>query len=443
MTDADLIIGFNMLALMEQAWAEEGVSHVDAETVAVIALSFLESLGDEELQEVLLPHRALGAQTAGDAAAAAAAAAALVDHLRGAGAGRVNACHVCPLHPVVDLGEAAGNRRRMLEQAYPDAGALHRVRIHVPDRPGVLAAITQALGAERINIEDLEMHHVSQERGGELELVIAGEFAVSLPSAEYRTKQLEEKGAPISWHCPEPVPLTISEIIVLKGGNTNASLMFVNWFLSKEGQISQYVADLAPPVHKDLQIREFLSYPDEILGRPYAYLDPDLLERDLDKMLKLWEPLWYAGKGLQLKVVTTSLSSVDKGGRSIAFNVDGAPQTAKVSDDATRINIKGETAEPASLAAGIAPAGEIWSVVTSSPSTSSGCAAIASQAGGGAGDAAGGVAASDTSMPGTACTFTSTGRVSSTRRRPPPARGGTARSRPARRRGRCGCCRAG
>ena len=41
------------------------------------------------------------------------------------------------------------------------------------------------------------------------ELVIAGEFAVSLPSAEYRTKQLEEKGAPISWHCPEPVPLTI------------------------------------------------------------------------------------------------------------------------------------------------------------------------------------------------------------------------------------------
>ena len=31
-----------------------------------------------------------------------------------------------------------------------------------------------------------------------IELVIAGEFAVSLPSAEYRTKQLEEKGAPIS-----------------------------------------------------------------------------------------------------------------------------------------------------------------------------------------------------------------------------------------------------
>ena len=32
-----------------------------------------------------------------------------------------------------------------------------RDRVHVPDRPGVLAGITQALGAERINIEDFEL----------------------------------------------------------------------------------------------------------------------------------------------------------------------------------------------------------------------------------------------------------------------------------------------
>ena len=33
--------------------------------------------------------------------------------------------------------------------------------MHVPDRPGVLAGITQALGAARINIEDFELQHVS------------------------------------------------------------------------------------------------------------------------------------------------------------------------------------------------------------------------------------------------------------------------------------------
>ncbi|HVW89840.1 MAG TPA: prephenate dehydrogenase dimerization domain-containing protein, partial [Gaiellaceae bacterium] len=72
------------------------------------------------------------------------------------------------------IGEAARNRRLMLEREYPDPGELQRVRVHVPDRPGVLAGITQALGAERINIEDFELHHVSPERGGTLNLLISG-----------------------------------------------------------------------------------------------------------------------------------------------------------------------------------------------------------------------------------------------------------------------------
>jgi prephenate dehydrogenase len=73
------------------------------------------------------------------------------------------------------IGEASGNRRRMLGDAYPDAGELHRLRVHVPDRPGVLAGITQALGAERINIEDFELHHVSPDRGGTLTVLVGGE----------------------------------------------------------------------------------------------------------------------------------------------------------------------------------------------------------------------------------------------------------------------------
>jgi hypothetical protein len=39
----------------------------------------------------------------------------------------------------------------------------------------VLAGITQALGAERINIEDFELHHMSRERGGTLTILVGGE----------------------------------------------------------------------------------------------------------------------------------------------------------------------------------------------------------------------------------------------------------------------------
>jgi prephenate dehydrogenase len=73
------------------------------------------------------------------------------------------------------IGEAAGNRRRLLETAYADAGALHRLRVHVPDRPGVLAGIFQALGAERINVADFDLEHLSPERGGTLTIFVTGE----------------------------------------------------------------------------------------------------------------------------------------------------------------------------------------------------------------------------------------------------------------------------
>jgi prephenate dehydrogenase len=81
------------------------------------------------------------------------------------------------------IGEAALNRRGMIREAYGDPGQLHRLRVHVPDRPGVLAGITQALGAERINIEDFELQHVSPERGGTLTVLVAGEQEAARASA--------------------------------------------------------------------------------------------------------------------------------------------------------------------------------------------------------------------------------------------------------------------
>jgi prephenate dehydrogenase len=87
------------------------------------------------------------------------------------------------------VGDAARNRRKMLEQAYPDPGSLQRIRVHVPDRPGVLAGITQALSAERINLEDFELKHLSPERGGTLTLFVAGER-----EARRATELLEAQG---------------------------------------------------------------------------------------------------------------------------------------------------------------------------------------------------------------------------------------------------------
>jgi prephenate dehydrogenase len=73
------------------------------------------------------------------------------------------------------IREAATARAAMLEYAYRTEGrTLNRIRVRVPDKPGVLARITQVLGAAGINIEDFELRHVSPEYGGVLVILVAG-----------------------------------------------------------------------------------------------------------------------------------------------------------------------------------------------------------------------------------------------------------------------------
>jgi prephenate dehydrogenase len=73
------------------------------------------------------------------------------------------------------IEEAQHGRNELLSHAYQtEAAQLHRIRIRVPDRPGVLARITQILGAASVNIEDFELRHVSPEYGGVLVILVAG-----------------------------------------------------------------------------------------------------------------------------------------------------------------------------------------------------------------------------------------------------------------------------
>jgi len=131
-----------------------------------------------------------------------------------------------------------------------------------------------------------------------LGLTIVGEFHGNIPAGGYRALQKVKLGAPMGWTCPEPVPVAVSEMTVLRGSpNINSAKLFINWFLSKEGQIAQYVTNFAPPVHKDLRGKQYLPFPDAIIGKKISFRDPGM-EVDLQpKVLKFWNELWLAGGG--------------------------------------------------------------------------------------------------------------------------------------------------
>jgi iron(III) transport system substrate-binding protein len=132
-------------------------------------------------------------------------------------------------------------------------------------------------------------------------LTVAGEFHANLPAPEWRAKTYADKGAPVGYHCPEPVPITVSQIVMLdKAKNKNAARIFINWLLSREGQILQYAETANVPIHKGLQDPRFIPFADTIIGKPSIVRDDELIGSDLHKLVaKTWASYWTkpVGKG--------------------------------------------------------------------------------------------------------------------------------------------------
>lgn len=125
-------------------------------------------------------------------------------------------------------------------------------------------------------------------------LVVAGEFKASLPSPEWVAMQYATKGAPVGYHCPSPVPITLSTIAIIeKSPRKDAAKLFVNWIISREGQLLQYATSFAVPVHEKLQLPQFVPFSDTIVGKPLSIRDDALLTSDTNKkMSELWESYW-------------------------------------------------------------------------------------------------------------------------------------------------------
>lgn len=134
---------------------------------------------------------------------------------------------------------------------------------------------------------------------GMMKLAALGEFDVSMPSALYRIKIQVAKGAPLGAHCPEPVPQYFTAIGIFKNSpRVNTAKLFVNWLLSREGQLVQYAVIGSAPIHKELQDPRYFAYGEELKGKKVALRTIDLLINELPKVYKAWRPAWsqYGGK---------------------------------------------------------------------------------------------------------------------------------------------------
>ncbi len=129
-------------------------------------------------------------------------------------------------------------------------------------------------------------------------LLGAGEFDLFIPAAPYRIQGLVEQKNPVGWYSPDPLPVSFSDMVILaKGPNPNAAKVFVNWFLSREGEAVYSKADFAPPTHPALRHdKDYLGmFASEFESKPWAAQTPEDEPTYMPDIRKVWQPLWIGG----------------------------------------------------------------------------------------------------------------------------------------------------
>ena len=127
-----------------------------------------------------------------------------------------------------------------------------------------------------------------------IQLLSLGEYDLALPVAQTRLVTQTGKGADIGWHCPTPVPAAVQTIAIIKPTPyPNAARLYVNWLLSREGQIAQFLGTGGAPTQSALQGPALLPYAAALAGKPIAVRAPSLLEeQEWPAMQAHWDRLW-------------------------------------------------------------------------------------------------------------------------------------------------------
>ncbi|MDX1485514.1 MAG: ABC transporter substrate-binding protein [Alphaproteobacteria bacterium] len=176
-----------------------------------------------------------------------------------------------------------------------------------------------------------------------MQLLGAGEFDGLIAGTFHRTSVLQKKGTPIGIHCPGPVtPTTVSPVGIIRGGNENAAKLFVNWFLTREGQVAQYHSAHYTPLYPDLSdagLEHDVGFKPDSKAR--VFYREDQWRKEKAELVKHWDGLWFKRKGLKMQTVNVKISAVKRGGRRYHFKVGGKEQKVRVSSSRTIVLVDG------------------------------------------------------------------------------------------------------
>ena len=141
-------------------------------------------------------------------------------------------------------------------------------------------------------VHDMHAQYRKETIAATNKLISVGEFDIFAAVQDYVVDRDKRHGVPVAADCPSPIPASAGYIGIFRGSpHVNAAKLFVNWYLSKEGQVAAYHYARQVPVNIELKRKEFLPFPDQIEGKKIVLRTESILAQ-AEHVGDIWQKLW-------------------------------------------------------------------------------------------------------------------------------------------------------
>jgi ABC-type Fe3+ transport system substrate-binding protein len=126
-----------------------------------------------------------------------------------------------------------------------------------------------------------------------MDMVVAGEYAIGINMFNYHAVISRGAGAPVDWQAIEPVPALVKTLGLAKNApHPHASMLFIDFLLSKEGQKILQEADYLP-AHPDVPAKVADLKAGGGKFSKFNFIGPEILYEKEEKWVELFEKIFF------------------------------------------------------------------------------------------------------------------------------------------------------
>ena len=123
-----------------------------------------------------------------------------------------------------------------------------------------------------------------------IQLMLAGESAISLAARGRRVVEYKEKNAPIDYQILDPYPAEPNSVVIIRrAAHPHATILFVDWLLSEEGQT--VLAQQIPRLTLRKGIRQIPRH-QELYKKDFVFVNPASIGPNLNELIELYQQIF-------------------------------------------------------------------------------------------------------------------------------------------------------